>query len=286
MQKTGLVLEGGAKRGIYTAGVLDVFLENGITFDGVIGVSAGAIHGCSYVAKQKERSIRYNMKYGNDYRFMSFRSLLLTGNIVDTKFCYHDLPEKLDPFDNKTFMDSNTKFYVVVSNIETGKPEYIHCKDLFKEIDYLRASASMPFVSQIVNLNNNKYLDGGICDSIPLQGAKTLGFTKNIVIATRPEGYRKKPFKAKWLANLIYRKYPNFIKTILNRHTMYNNEIEEIEKLAQKEEILLIRPSKFINISKMEPNLDIVKEMYELGRQDATNMLDKVKQFLAQITNQ
>lgn len=281
MQKTGLILEGGAKRGIYTAGVLDVFLENGINFDGVIGVSAGAIHGCSFVSKQIGRSIRYNMKYGNDYRFMSFRSLLLSGNIVDTKFCYHDLPEKLDPFDNKTFMESNTNFYVVVSNLETGLPEYIHCKDLFKEIDYLRASASMPFVSKIVCLNDKKYLDGGICDSIPLQAAKNLGFTKNIVIATRPIGYIKKPFRLKWLANLIYRKYPKFIQALINRHTMYNNEVKDIENLAKKEEIILIRPSKFINISKMESNLDIVKEMYELGRNDALNMLNQVKQFLA-----
>lgn len=281
MQKTGLILEGGAKRGIYTAGVLDVFLENGINFDGVIGVSAGAIHGCSFVSKQIGRSIRYNMKYGNDYRFMSFRSLLLSGNIVDTKFCYHDLPEKLDPFDNKTFMKSNTNFYVVVSNLETGQPEYIHCKDLFKEIDYLRASASMPFVSKIVCLNDKKYLDGGICDSIPLQAAKNLGFTKNIVIATRPIGYIKKPFRLKWLANLIYRKYPKFIQALINRHTMYNNEVKDIENLAKKEEIILIRPSKFINISKMESNLDIVKEMYELGRNDALNMLNQVKQFLA-----
>lgn len=281
MQKTGLILEGGAKRGIYTAGVLDVFLENGINFDGVIGVSAGAIHGCSFVSKQIGRSIRYNMKYGNDYRFMSFRSLLLSGNIVDTKFCYHDLPERLDPFDNKTFMESNTNFYVVVSNLETGQPEYIHCKDLFKEIDYLRASASMPFVSKIVCLNDKKYLDGGICDSIPLQAAKNLGFTKNIVIATRPIGYIKKPFRLKWLANLIYRKYPKFIQALINRHTMYNNEVKDIENLAKKEEIILIRPSKFINISKMESNLDIVKEMYELGRNDALNMLNQVKQFLA-----
>ena len=281
MQKTGLILEGGAKRGIYTAGVLDVFLENGINFDGVIGVSAGAIHGCSFVSKQIGRSIRYNMKYGNDYRFMSFRSLLLSGNIVDTKFCYHDLPERLDPFDNKTFMESNTNFYVVVSNLETGLPEYIHCKDLFKEIDYLRASASMPFVSKIVCLNYKKYLDGGICDSIPLQAAKNLGFTKNIVIATRPIGYIKKPFRLKWLANLIYRKYPKFIQALINRHTMYNNEVKGIENLAKKEEIILIRPSKFINISKMESNLDIVKEMYELGRNDALNMLNQVKQFLA-----
>lgn len=261
--------------------MLDVFLENNISFDGIIGVSAGAIHGCSFVSKQAGRSIRYNMKYGNDYRFMSFRSLLLSGNIVDTKFCYHDLPEKLDPFDNKTFIESNTDFYVVVSNLETGLPEYILCKDLFKEIDYLRASASMPFVSKIVTLNNKKYLDGGICDSIPLQAAKNLGFTKNIVIATRPIGYNKKPFKLKWLAKLLYRKYPKFIQALINRHTMYNTEVKEIENLSKKGEIILIRPSKFINISKMESNLDIVKEMYELGRNDALNMLNQVKQFLA-----
>lgn len=281
MKRSGLVLEGGAKRGIYTAGVLDVFLENGIKFDGVVGVSAGAIHGCSYVSEQIGRSIRYNMKYGNDYRFMSFRSLLMTGNMVDTKFCYHDLPEKLDVFDNDVFMKSKTDFYVVVSNIESGEPEYIHCKDMFADIDYLRASASMPFVSKIVNLGNKKYLDGGITDSIPLEATKKLGFSRNVVIATRPEGYRKKPFRAKWLARLIYGKYPNFIRAMIKRHSMYNQEIEEIEQLADKGEVILIRPSKFINISKMEKNLDIVKQMYELGREDAYHALEKVKAFLA-----
>ena len=282
MRKTGLILEGGAKRGIYTAGVLDVFLENGIEFDGVIGVSAGAIHGCSYVAKQIGRSIRYNIKYGNDYRFMSFRSLLLTGNIVDTKFCYHELPEKLDPFDNNTFMKSNTDFYVVVSNIESGEAEYIHCKDMFADIDYLRASASMPFVSKIVKIHNKKYLDGGICDSIPLHAATNLGFKKNIVISTRPEGYRKKPFKFKTFAKLIYGKYPKFVQALINRHNMYNNELDAIEKSANKGEIILIRPSKFINISKMESNLSIVREMHELGRKDALEALEKVKKFLKQ----
>jgi len=280
MLKTALILEGGAKRGIYTAGVLDVFLENNLHFDGVIGVSAGAIHGCSFVSQQIGRSIRYNMKYGNDYRFMSFRSLLLSGNMVDTQFCYHELPEKLDPFDNTTFMNSKTDFYVTISNIETGKAEYILCKDMFSDIDYLRASASMPFVSQIVKINGKEYLDGGICDSIPLQAAQNLGFSKNIVIATRPQGYRKKTFKFKWLAKLIYRKYPKFIQALINRHQMYNNEIEYMEKLAQSEEIILIRPSKHINISKMETNLNIVKEMYELGRQDALTALNKVQHFI------
>lgn len=278
--KTGLVLEGGGKRGIYTAGVLDVFLENGISFDGVIGVSAGAIHGCSYVSEQMGRSIRYNLKYGNDYRFMSFLSWLLTGNVVDTKFCYHTLPEKLDPFDNQTFMNSKTDFYVVCSNVETGKPEYILCKDMVKEIDYLRASASLPFVSRIVKLNGKKYLDGGITDSIPFAAFKEMGYDKLVVITTRPKLYRKKPFIWTWLAKLRYKKYPKFIEAILNRHKMYNQEVEQLQNLEEKGEIFVIRPSRQINISKMEKNLGKVDEMYRLGREDAYQILENVLCYL------
>lgn len=278
--KTGLVLEGGGKRGIYTAGVLDVFLENGISFDGVIGVSAGAIHGCSYVSEQMGRSIRYNLKYGNDYRFMSFLSWLLTGNVVDTKFCYHTLPEKLDPFDNQTFMNSKTDFYVVCSNVETGKPEYILCKDMVKEIDYLRASASLPFVSRIVKLNGKKYLDGGITDSIPFAAFKEMGYDKLVVITTRPKLYRKKPFIWTWLAKLRYKKYPKFIEAILNRHKMYNQEVEKLQKLEESGEVLVIRPSRLVKISKMEKDLGKVDEMYRLGREDAYQMLDNVLGYL------
>ena len=278
--KTGLVLEGGGKRGIYTAGVLDVFLENGISFDGVIGVSAGAIHGCSYVSEQMGRSIRYNLKYGNDYRFMSFLSWLLTGNVVDTKFCYHTLPEKLDPFDNQTFMNSKTDFYVVCSNVETGKPEYILCKDMVKEIDYLRASASLPFVSRIVKLNGKKYLDGGITDSIPYEAFKKMGYDKLVVVTTRPRLYRKKPFIWTWLAKLRYKKYPKFIEAILNRHKMYNQEVEQLQNLEEKGEIFVIRPSRQINISKMEKDLGKVDEMYRLGREDAYQILENVLCYL------
>ncbi|MBE6453056.1 MAG: patatin family protein [Alphaproteobacteria bacterium] len=281
MQKTGLVLEGGAKRGIYTAGVLDVFMENNIRFDAVVGVSAGAIHGCSYVSKQRGRGIRYNLKYNNNYKFMSIRSWLLSGNIVDTQFAYHDLPERLDIYDNETFIKSDTQFYVTVSDVVSGNPEYILCKDMFADIDYLRASASMPFVSQIVEVNNKKYLDGGITDSIPLHACRKLGFTKNVVIATRPQGYRKKAFKHQWLAKLIYGKYPNFINAMINRHKMYNQEIEQMEKEAEAGNIVLIRPSRFINISKMETNPDIIQDMYNLGRQDALSILDRIKSFLS-----
>lgn len=211
---------------------------------------------------------------------MSFRSLLLSGNMVDTQFCYHELPEKLDPFDNETFMRSKTKFYAVCSNVETGSPEYVLCRDMFKDIDFLRASASMPFVSQIVEAGGMKLLDGGITDSIPLTAAFKLGFERNIVVQTRPEGYRKKPARTGWLAKMFYGKYPKFVKAIKQRHLMYNRELDEIEQMRAAGRVLVIRPSRLVKIGKMEPNPEIVREMYELGRCDAVAVLDRVKKFL------
>ena len=281
--KIGLVLEGGAKRGIYTAGVLDVLLENNLLVDGVLGVSAGAIHGCSYASMQAGRSIRYNMKYGNDYRFMSFKSLFLTGNMVETEFCYHELPEKLDPYDNEAFMKSGIEFYAVCSNVETGKPEYIRCKDMFADIDYIRASASMPLVSQIVEVGGKKLLDGGITDSIPLKAAENLGFDKNIVVLTRPDGYRKKKASLGWLVAWIYRKYPNFVRAFAERHKMYNDELDYIEKQEKAGKIMVIRPSRLIKISKMEPNLEIVQEMYDLGRHDALQLIEKLRKYIKSV---
>ena len=277
--KIGLVLEGGAKRGIYTAGVLDVLLENGLIADGVIGVSAGAIHGCSYASMQAGRSIRYNIKYGRDYRFMSFKSLFLSGNMVDTEFCYHELPEKLDPYDNKAFMRSGIEFYAVCTNVETGAAEYLKCNDMFADIDYIRASASMPLVSQIVEANGKKLLDGGIADSIPLKAAENLGFDKNIVVLTRPQGYRKKKPHFTWLISYVYKKYPKLVSACLNRHKVYNAELDYVAEQENAGRALVIRPSKLIKIHKMEQNLDIVQKMYELGRTDALKLLDKIKQF-------
>lgn len=279
--KSCLVLEGGAKRGIYTAGVLDVLLENKISTDGVIGVSAGAIHGCSYVSEQIGRSIRYNLKYNDDYRFMSFKSFLKTGNVVDTEFAYYELPEKLDVFDYETFEKSKTKFYAVCTNIVSAQAEYVHCPNLRRGyIDYIRASASMPLVSKIVRLHDKLYLDGGISDSIPIKAAFDLGFDKNIVIATRPAAYRKKKFGFMWLIRLVYRKYPAFIKAVENRHIMYNSTLEHIESLEKQGRILVIRPSRLIKISKMEKNPETILKMYHLGRQDALNALEKIRDFL------
>lgn len=280
--KTCLVLEGGAKRGIYTAGVLDILLENNIITDGVIGVSAGAIHGCGYVSRQIGRGIRYNLKYNNDYRFMSFKSWLKTGNMVDTEFAYHELPEKLDVFDNQTFKKSATKFYVTCTNLKTGKAEYILCPDMSgKYMDYLRASASMPFLSKIVEIDGNLYLDGGIADSIPLNAAFNLGYDKNIVVQTRPEGYRKKAAKFVWLTKLVYRKFPKFIAAFTNRPAIYNQELEYIKNLSEQGNIFVIKPSRFINIKHAETNPEIIKAMYNLGRDDAKKQLAALKIFLA-----
>ena len=277
----GLVLEGGAHRAIYTAGVLDVLLENNVQFDGVIGVSAGAIHGCAFVSKQRGRSIGYTLKYANDKRYMSFYSLLTTGNMVGEQFCYHELPEKLFPFDHQTFEASKTKFYVTCTNLKTGQAEYIYCDELRQKMPYLRASASMPFVSQISHINGQPYLDGGIADSIPVKAFQQMGYNKCVVVQTRAAGYQKGKNKLSWLARFLYRRYPNFAAAIRNRHLMYNQELAEIEQMQQDGSVLVIRPSKLIKISHTEKNLDVLRSVYQLGRHDALAALPAVKKFLA-----
>lgn len=281
--KTGLVLEGGAHRAIYTAGVLDVFLENGITFDGVVGVSAGAIHGGSYVAGQKGRNIGYTLKYANDKRYMSFYSLITTGDLVGKKFCYEDLPDKLVPFDYEAFKKNKTKFYVTCSNLESGVADIIEVKDMKKQMDALRASASMPLVSQIVEINGKKYLDGGIADSIPLRKFQKMGYKKCVVVETRPESYKKTPDSLAWLAKIFYRKYPNFAKAMYLRHNHYNAELFDIEAAANRGEIFLLRPSKVMQISRMEKDNSKIEAMYNLGRSDAQKALPKLKKFLTEI---
>ena len=188
--KVGLVLEGGAMRGMYTAGVLDTFLENDVEVDGIIGVSAGVLFGVNYLSKQKGRVIRYNKRFINDKRYMGLWSLLTTGNIINKEFSFYEVPQKLDIFDNDTFKKSKIDFWATVTNMETGNAEYIKLDDLFAQMEVLRATSAMPYVSKIVELENGKYLDGGISDSIPVEKCKELGFDKIIVVLTRPLEYR------------------------------------------------------------------------------------------------
>lgn len=267
-KKTGLVLEGGGMRGIYTAGVLDVFLEQGISFDGVIGVSAGAIHGCSFVSGQKGRSIRYYKKYCRDKRFMSFWNLLRTGDIAGEQFCYHDLPDKLDPYDYAAFDRSKTEFYVTCSNLKTGTAEYLRIYDMKKQIDLMRASASLPYVSRTVKIDGMELLDGGCCDSIPVVAFRRMGFEKTVVVLTRHKGYQKEP-ESSWLSGIMYRRYPKFVEALQNRHNTYNETVRQIEKLEAEGEIFVIRPSRKLTIGRTENDPARLQEVYDIGRRDA-----------------
>ena len=279
--KTGIVVEGGGMRGIYGAGVLDVLLENDIKADGLIGVSAGAIHGCSFVSGQKGRSIRYNLKYSRDPRYMSMRSLIRTGDMFGIDFCYRELPETLDPFDNETFESSSTEYYVTCTDVETGQPVYHRCPSLRGDrIDWVRASASMPLASRIVELDGKKLLDGGVADSIPVMAFRKMGFKKDLVILTRPEGYRKKQNPMLPLIRRAYREYPEFVETAASRHLIYNRELDEISRLEREGEILVIRPSRRIKISRTERRPERIEQMYRLGREDAMKAFSGIKAFM------
>ena len=278
--KVGLVLEGGAMRGLYTAGVLDVFLENeDIKIDTIIGVSAGALFGVNYKSRQKGRTLRYNLKYANDERYMGFKSLVKTGDIVNKEFCYDELPNKLDIFDNETYKKSPEEFYAVVTNLDTGKPEYIKIEDAQKDIEYLRASGSMPYVSKIVQIDGKKYLDGGTSDSIPVDEMMKMGVDKVIVVLTRPLEYRKKK-SSKKISKWYYKRYPNYIDTLNNRYKMYNSEVEKVISLEKDKKIFVIRPSRLVDIKRIERDTLKLKEMYDLGVEDAKNSLKDLKNYL------
>ena len=277
--KVGLVLEGGAMRGMYTAGVLDTFMDNNIVVDGIVGVSAGVLFGVNYLSNQKGRVIRYNKRFINDRRYMGLWSLITTGNIINKEFSFYEVPKKLDVFDNDTFKKSKIDFWATITNIETGNAEYIKLDDLFEQMEVLRATSAMPFVSKIVELDTGKYLDGGISDSIPVDKCKELGYEKIIVILTRPLDYRKKKSKES-ITKFWYRKYPKFVKTLNNRYKAYNEIVEKIIDLENKKEIFVIRPSRLVKVKRIEKNPEKLQEMYDLGLEDGKNCLKKLKEYL------
>ena len=277
--KVCLVLEGGAMRGMYTAGILDELLETNIKVDTIIGVSAGALFGVNYVSKQKGRSLRYNKKYAKDKRYMSLSSLIKTGNLVNTEFAYHELPTKLDIFDEETYSKSKINFYAVVTNIKTGEAEYKKIINATIQVDELRASGSMPYVSKPVKINDNYYLDGALADSIPVLKAKEMGFDKIIVVLTKPSNYRKKKRPA-WIPKLFYKKYPKLVDAINNRYKMYNETLDTIEELESKKEIFVLRPSKDLGISRVEKDESKLQAMYDLGTKDFKDNLKNLKKYL------
>ena len=277
--KTCLVLEGGGLRGIYTAGVLDEMFKDKIKIDAIIGVSMGALIGINYKSKQPERAIRYNLRYCNNKRYMGFRSFLKTGNIANKEFAYYKIPNELDKFDYDTYKKTKMKMYVTVTNLETGEAEYIEIKDAKDNIEYFRATSSIPGVSKIVEIDGKKYLDGGIADSIPVKKALDLGYDRVIVVLTRPIEYRKKETEMKWLQSR-YKKYPKFMKTISKRNKSYNEKVEKIIKLEKEGKVFCIRPSKRVNIKRIEKNERIILEQYNLGKRDYLDSKEELLKFV------
>ena len=275
----GLVLEGGGMRGMYTAGVLDVFLENNIEVNGILGVSAGVLFGVNYVSKQKGRTLRYNLKYAKDKRYMGMHSLITTGNIVNKDFAYYELPLKLDIFDDKTFQSSNTDFWATVTNVNTGKAEYIKLDSVINQIEVLRATSAMPLVSEIIKVNGNQYLDGGLSDSIPIDKCKSLGYNKIIVVLTRPIEYRKKQNRI-FLHKMAYRKFPNLLYTLENRYKNYNETVERIIDMENKKEIFVIRPTKPLTVKRIEKDINKLKETYQLGVNDCKTKLQELINYI------
>ena len=282
MTKVGMVLEGGSMSGIFTTGVLDTMLENNIEIDGIIGVSAGALFGINYFSKQKGRAIRYNKKYLGDKRYISTHSLLTTGNLVNKDFTFYKLTKELDPLDNETFMNSNKDFYVTTTNIETGEPEYLKINNVYEQLEEFRASSAMPFASEIIEINNKKYLDGGISDSIPLDKCISLGYDKIIVVLTQPLGFQKPPLDNKQLkmVKLKYHKYPNLINSMQQRYIKYNKTLEKIIDLENKKEIFVIRPSKKINLDIKNTDPSKLDEIYNMGINDCNKIINDLKEYL------
>ncbi|ERF78693.1 patatin-like phospholipase family protein [Gallibacterium anatis] len=278
--KVGLVLEGGAMRGLYTAGILDVFLEQDIHVDGIVGVSAGVLFGVNYPSKQKGRALRYNLKYLNDKRYMGLHSLITTGNIVNKDFAFYDLPINIDRFDEQAFIDSGIDFYATLTNVDTGQAEYVKLSHIFEQMEVLRATSAMPFVSRMVEIDGKRYLDGGIADSIPLEKCRQLGYDKIIVILTRPLEYRKKAVNP-LLFKLFYAKYPNLVTSLAQRYLNYNQRVEQVIEADKKGEIFVFRPSKTLPIKRIEKDPVKIQAMYDLGVADAHQALADLKHYLS-----
>ena len=280
MESIGLVLEGGGMRGFYTAGVLDYFMEQDFYTNGVIGVSAGACHACSYASKQPKRSYRINTDYLKDKRYMSFSSLVKTGDFFGAKFVYDTIPNVLEPFDYEAFNASGMRLYAVASNLETGKAEYLPCVNMLHDVIYVRASASLPLLSRIVEVDGMKLLDGGCGDSIPIKKFQQMGYKKNIVVLTQHEQYRKGKNNLLPAIRRVYKKYPKFVKAMEERHIGYNRTLDELSLMEKEGSVFILRPKQPVEIGRLEKNVGKLTALYDQGYQDAKDQFEAIKEFV------
>lgn len=280
--KTGLVMEGGALKGVFSAGVTDELMERGISFDGAVGVSAGAIFGTNVKSRQIGRCIRYNVNYCKDPRYVSMRSLLKTGNLFGGEFCFYTLTYELDPFDVEAFKNNPMEFYSVCTDICTGKPVYYKCENGDPEIDmpWIQASSAMPLLARIVEINGGKYLDGGISDSIPLKYMENLGYKRNVVIRTKPKQYIMEP---PWYIGMIkhkYRKYPQLVKAMEFRPAMYNDTVTYIAQREKQGDVYVFQPDQELVAGLAEHNPRKLIASYEHGREIVRRQWDAFRQWM------
>lgn len=278
--KRGLVLEGGAFRGLFTSGIIDVMMAHDVWPDGLIGVSAGAAFGCNYKSRQAGRAIRYNKAYAHDPRYSGIRSLLTTGDYFNAQFAYHTMPRQLDVFDNEAFNANPMQFYAVCTDVETGKAVYKHLEQASDTTyDWIRASASMPLVSRIIDLEGHKLLDGGVADSIPLAYFESIGYDRNVVILTQPEGYLKEHNKLMPLLRLSLRKYPKMIEALDQRHLMYNRQLDYVSEAEREGRCLVIRPKESLPIGHISHNPDEMQRVYDMGREEGERRIADIIRF-------
>lgn len=279
--KRGLILEGGAMRGMFTCGVLDVLMENGIKFEGGAGISAGAVFGCNYKSHQIGRAIRYNKKYCRDRRYCSMRSLIKTGDMYGEEFCYHTLPDTLDPFDRESFKADPMDFYIGAMDLETGGTRFHKCTDGgANDMEWMHASASMPLISRIVEVDGYKLLDGGISCPVPYEYMESLGYDRNLIVLTQPEGYQKEKSSALPLIRLKLRKYPALIRAMEVRHLVYNEQMKEIAAREKAGKVLVMRPPEPLGISRTEKDPEELERVYRLGRSEAERRLEELRKHL------
>lgn len=282
MVKVGLVLEGGGLRGTYTSGVLDAFLDGELRFPYIIGVSAGVCNAVSFVSQQKGRSAKINIEHSDDKNYHSFRNLLLKGSIFNEQMLFDDLPHKLYPFDYETYQREYTCLLAGTTDCLSGKPVYYELDDLRNQYDIVKASSWLPFVSPMVEYDGRKLLDGGVADSIPIRKSIADGNEKNIVVLTQPAGYRKKPSRQDKLAHLKYRKYPNLIDAIVNRYQNYNDTLDFIAEQERLGNVIVIRPSEDLGLSRLEKDKEKLQRAADLGYQDGMAKLERIKAFLTE----
>lgn len=278
--KRGLVLEGGAFRGLFTSGIIDVMMAHDVWPDGLIGVSAGAAFGCNYKSRQAGRAIRYNKAYAHDPRYSGIRSLLTTGDYFNAQFAYHTMPRQLDVFDNEAFNANPMQFYAVCTDVVTGKAVYKHLEQASDTTyDWIRASASMPLVSRVIDLEGHKLLDGGVADSIPLAYFESIGYDRNVVILTQPEGYQKEHNKLMPLLRLSLRKYPKMIEALDQRHLMYNRQLDYVSEAEREGRCLVIRPKEHLPIGHISHNPDEMQRVYDMGREEGERRIADIIRF-------